>query len=131
MLGVRGLLALAFQVLFAVGFLIGGDPSPWRSSANWWLGSLALAEMVNLWLLTWSARREGIRLRDTVGGDLVRIPRSSGLSISAICCSKTSHRIRGVKDLSADEARYPNIFSSSLASGSETAIRLTSVTSSS
>jgi hypothetical protein len=57
-------LALLFQSLFALGFLIAGDETPWRAAADWWLGSFALAELVNLWLLARLARDEGLRLRD-------------------------------------------------------------------
>ncbi|MFZ0012883.1 MAG: hypothetical protein WAL25_02090, partial [Acidimicrobiia bacterium] len=64
MLGLRIGLALAFQLLFAAAFSVLGNSSPWRSAADWWLASLALAEIVNLWVLTWAARKEGIRLRD-------------------------------------------------------------------
>jgi hypothetical protein len=64
MLWLRIVLAAGFQTLLALGFLVSGDPTPWRSAADWWLGSLALAEMVNLWLLGRCARAEGIGLRD-------------------------------------------------------------------
>jgi hypothetical protein len=64
MLGLRCGLALAFQVLFATAFLLAGDGTPWRSAADWWLVSLALAEFVNLWILKWAAEKEGLRLRD-------------------------------------------------------------------
>lgn len=60
----RSLLAVGCQALFAIGFLINGDSSPWRSAADWWLASFAVAEAVNLWLLRRWARAEGIALRD-------------------------------------------------------------------
>jgi hypothetical protein len=60
----RSALALSFQSLFALGFLAGGDGTPWRSAADWWLVSFALAEMLNLWILKGLARSEGLRLRD-------------------------------------------------------------------
>lgn len=63
MLLVRLALALAFQALFALGFTLAGDSDPWRTAANWWLGSFALGEMVNLLFLTRLARREGLRYR--------------------------------------------------------------------
>jgi hypothetical protein len=63
-LAMRSLLALGFQAFFAVAFSISGDSSPWRSAADWWLGSFALAEVVNLWTLNRLARAEGITLRD-------------------------------------------------------------------
>ncbi len=64
MLPMRIVLAIAFQVLFALGYLLAGDDSPWQSAADMWLASFALAEFVNLWLLARLARAEGIRLRD-------------------------------------------------------------------
>jgi len=57
-------LALVFQALFAVAYVLGDDATPWRSAADWWLASFAAAEFVNLWLLFRCARLEGIRLRD-------------------------------------------------------------------
>jgi hypothetical protein len=63
-LALRSVLAVGFQVLFALAFSISGDASPWRSAADWWLGSFALAEVVNLGLLNRWARAEGIELRD-------------------------------------------------------------------
>lgn len=60
----RSALALLSQSLFALGFLMGGDDNPWRSAADWWLVSFALAEMANLWILNRLARSEGLRLRD-------------------------------------------------------------------
>jgi hypothetical protein len=60
----RSLLAVGFQTLFALAFAVGGDSSPWRSAADWWLGSFALAEVANLWLLNRCARAEGLALRD-------------------------------------------------------------------
>ena len=64
MLAARIGLAVSFQALFAAIHWVSGDPSPWRAAADWWLASLVLAEMVNLWLLARCARLEGIRLRD-------------------------------------------------------------------
>ena len=60
----RSALALLFQATFALGFLIGGDPEPWRSGADWWLVSFAMAEVVNLLLLRRQAQAEGFALRD-------------------------------------------------------------------
>ncbi len=59
----RSLLAVGFQSLFAAAFLIAGNSAPWRSAADWWLASFALAEVVNLWLLNRWARAEGIAIR--------------------------------------------------------------------
>ncbi|MGA8040279.1 MAG: hypothetical protein WCA93_09265, partial [Acidimicrobiia bacterium] len=51
MLWARIALALLFQSLLAVGFLVAGDPTPRRTAADWWLASFALAEPINLLLL--------------------------------------------------------------------------------
>jgi len=64
MLPIRIVLAVTFQTLFALGFLVTGNDSPWQSAADLWLASLALAEFCNLWLLARLARAEGIRLVD-------------------------------------------------------------------
>jgi hypothetical protein len=64
MLPMRIVLAAVFQGLFALGFLVTGNDSPWQSAASLWLASFALAEFCNLWLLAQLARREGIRLLD-------------------------------------------------------------------
>lgn len=63
MLFVRIALAIAFQAAFALGFALTGDDNPWRTAADWWLGSFALGEVVNLVLLRWLAKKEGIRFR--------------------------------------------------------------------
>jgi hypothetical protein len=62
-LALRPGLAVAFQLLFTLGYALAGHPDPWRAAADWWLGSFALGEVVNLWLLARLASREGIRLR--------------------------------------------------------------------
>lgn len=72
MLGLRCGLILIAQLLFASAFLLSGNDTPWRSSADWWLVSLALAEFVNLWVLKWAAGRERIRLRDLYNFDASR-----------------------------------------------------------
>jgi hypothetical protein len=67
MLLLRPCVALGFQCLFAVGYAIGGSAEPWRAAADWWLGSFALGEVVNLGLLVALTHREGIRYRDLFG----------------------------------------------------------------
>jgi hypothetical protein len=57
-------LALSFQTLLAFGLMVGGASTPWRSAADWWLGTFALAELVNIWWLRRLASAEGLRLRD-------------------------------------------------------------------
>lgn len=57
-------LGLTIQLLLFLGFLISGEPTPWRAAADWWLASWALAEAVNLWVLKRLSMAEGIRLRD-------------------------------------------------------------------
>ena len=64
MLPIRIVLAITFQALFALGYLVTGHDAPWRSAADLWLASFALAEFCNLWLLARFARAEGIRLAD-------------------------------------------------------------------
>ncbi|MGC2239688.1 MAG: hypothetical protein WA726_02505 [Acidimicrobiia bacterium] len=64
MLWARIALALLFQSLLALGFLLAGDATAWRTAADWWLASFALAEFVNLSLLRRLASAEGMRLRD-------------------------------------------------------------------
>lgn len=64
MLPMRIVLAVTFQALFAVGYLVAGSDSPWQSASELWLASFALAEFCNLWLLARLARAEGIRLVD-------------------------------------------------------------------
>lgn len=64
MLALRPGLALGFQCLFTLGYLLAGASDPWRAAADWWLGSFALGEFINLWLLVRLARREGLRYWD-------------------------------------------------------------------
>jgi hypothetical protein len=78
MLLFRPAMALVLQATFALGFATSGSDNPWRQAADWWLVSLALGEFLNLGLLGWRVRREGLRLRDlfnpggrrTLRGDL-------------------------------------------------------------
>lgn len=67
MLFLRPALALGFQGLFALGYALAGAVDPWRSAADWWLGSFALGEVLNLWLLVSLSHREGIRYWDLFG----------------------------------------------------------------
>jgi hypothetical protein len=67
MLLLRPALALTFQLLFTAGYAISGASDPRRAAADWWLGSFALGEVINLWLLVRLAHREGLRYRDLLG----------------------------------------------------------------
>jgi len=51
-----------WQLLFALGFLLVGSARPWEASVSWWLLSASLGNITNIALLTWVARREGLRL---------------------------------------------------------------------
>jgi hypothetical protein len=64
MLLLRPALALVAQLVFFAGYAFAGTAEPWRSAADWWLGSFAIAEAVNLWLLVRLTGREGLRFRD-------------------------------------------------------------------
>ncbi|HEY3427590.1 MAG TPA: hypothetical protein VGK83_02870 [Acidimicrobiia bacterium] len=64
MLLLRPALAIVLQSLFAAGFALVGNDDPWRQAADWWLGWLALGELVNLWLMAHLAKSEGLLLRD-------------------------------------------------------------------
>ena len=64
MLALRTVLAVAFQALVALLFVMGRSGDPWRSAADWWLGWFALVSVANLALLRWLLHREGRRLRD-------------------------------------------------------------------
>lgn len=67
MLLLRPALALTFQLLLTAGYAMSGAADPWRSAADWWLGSFALGELINMWLLMRLTRREGLRYRDLLG----------------------------------------------------------------
>ncbi|PKQ19753.1 MAG: hypothetical protein CVT66_08585 [Actinobacteria bacterium HGW-Actinobacteria-6] len=67
MLLLRPALALGFQCLFALAYVLLGAGDPWRSAADWWLGSFALGEFINMWLLLRLSKREGLRYRDLLG----------------------------------------------------------------
>lgn len=67
MLLLRPALALGFQCLFALAYMLGGSAEPWRAAADWWLGSFALGEFINIWLLLRLSKREGLRYRDLLG----------------------------------------------------------------
>lgn len=67
MLALRPALALSFQLLFTAAYAASGAADPWRAAADWWLGSFALGELINFWLLVRLAHREGLRYRDLLG----------------------------------------------------------------
>lgn len=60
----RPLLALVTQCCFALAYVFLEHPTPWRAAADWWLGSFALGELLNLAILVRVLRREGLRYRD-------------------------------------------------------------------
>jgi hypothetical protein len=72
MLFARSALALAAQAGLAAAFWLGGASDPWRSAADWWLGSLVLVNLATIILLRALLHREGRRLRD-----LFRIDRAN------------------------------------------------------
>jgi len=62
MLFSRTVLFAFWQLLFALGFSLVGSGRPWEASVSWWLLSASLGNITNIALLTWLARREGLRL---------------------------------------------------------------------
>ena len=64
MLFARTGLAIGLQAGVAVIALVAGSRDPWRTSADWWLGWFALANVLTLVLLRFAFNREGRRLRD-------------------------------------------------------------------
>ena len=68
-------LLLFVQMLVATGFLIHGNPSPWRAQAPWWTVYATLVDIGCLLLLSLQARREGIRLVDLFGVERSRLGR--------------------------------------------------------
>lgn len=71
----RTCLILLVQVLVAAGFLIRGNPSPWRAQAPWWTVYATLVDIGCLLLLSLQVRREGIRLVDLFGIERSRLGR--------------------------------------------------------
>jgi hypothetical protein len=77
-LALRPMLALLGQCALALVLWFADHPDPWRRAADAWLGTFALGEVLNLWILIALARREGMSVRElyqvggraTVGGDL-------------------------------------------------------------
>jgi hypothetical protein len=65
-------LILLVQAVVATGFLIRGDPSPWRTQAPWWPVYATLVDIGCLLLLWRQAQREGIRFFDLFGIDRSR-----------------------------------------------------------
>ena len=63
-LALRSVLAVTFQAIVALLFVVGGSADPWRAAADWWLGWFALVSIANLGLLRWLLHRDGARLRD-------------------------------------------------------------------
>lgn len=67
-LALRTVLFAAFQGLFALGFALGGVAAPWMASIAWWPVSATLANLVNVGLLMWACRREGISFGELITG---------------------------------------------------------------
>ncbi len=57
-------LAVTFQTVVAIGFLVAGAGNPWRAAADWWLAWFAAVSAVNLAVVRVLLHREGRRLRD-------------------------------------------------------------------
>ena len=72
MLPARMLLFIAFQALFAAGYLLADSSTAWESAANWWPITVTLANLVCIALLIWLYKGEGNRY-----WDIFRIQRSS------------------------------------------------------
>lgn len=72
MLPARMLLFIAFQALFAAGYLLAGSSTAWESAANWWPITVTLANLACIALLIWLYKGEGKRY-----WDIFRIQRSS------------------------------------------------------
>jgi len=64
MLLARSVVALGTQVAVAALAWSGGAADPWRTAADWWLGSLVLVNVATIVLLRAVLRRENRRLRD-------------------------------------------------------------------
>jgi len=70
----RLLLAVAAQVLVAVLFF-GRAASPYSAAGGWWPVYGILIDLGCFLLLTWLARKEGLRFRDLIGFDQHRLTR--------------------------------------------------------
>ncbi len=80
MLIARPALFLATQAIFALGFSLTGSQRAWEEGANWWLLSVALADLACLFLLVRIFKAEGksywdiFRInRKTIKGDLLAL----------------------------------------------------------
>ena len=62
MLFSRTALFVFWQLLFVLGLSLVGSARPWEASVSWWMLSASLGNITNIALLTWLARREGLRL---------------------------------------------------------------------
>ena len=62
MLFSRTALFALWQLIFVLAFSLAGSARPWEASVSWWLFTASLANITNIALLTWLARREGLRL---------------------------------------------------------------------
>jgi hypothetical protein len=80
MLIARPALFLATQAIFALGFFLAGSPLAWEEGANWWLITVALADLACFFLLVRIFKAEGnsywdiFRIdRKTIKGDLLAL----------------------------------------------------------
>lgn len=80
MLFARSALFLGFQVIFALGFFLAGSSQAWEDGADWWLFSVALADLACLFLLIHVFKAEGKNYWDlfrinraTLKGDLLAL----------------------------------------------------------
>jgi hypothetical protein len=64
MLASRSMLAVGLQAGAAALALVAGAADPWRTAADWWLVTFAVANVLTLPLLQRALAREGRRLRD-------------------------------------------------------------------
>jgi hypothetical protein len=62
----RSLLFLAFQLIFAMGFSIAGNPDNWLESTRWWVFVVILANVVSIFLLVKVFAAEGKRYLDNL-----------------------------------------------------------------
>lgn len=67
MLGLRLLLFIFFQTIFALIFLVLGKAQPWEDSIRWWLFGVVLTNIVNLAIVRKLFQNEGVRYWKLVG----------------------------------------------------------------
>lgn len=60
----RPVLAVLFQSIFALIYLVTGSDAAWRKGADWWILGLTLVNISSLLLVSVSLKKENLRLRD-------------------------------------------------------------------